>query len=347
MFDCLEDGSLFDDKRENTVYQRCMYLVKNRFNIEPWRKHHDIAHLDRMYSVLRKHRVIMPQSKVYAFIIAIAFHDFVNDPTQDANEEKSIDHLQLAIDQNWLFNWGDIDYKLVRDLIRSTSKMDTTYKSEDEILFSRIDCDVLINGTVAELIAYENGIFQEYQFVNYADYVPARLKVLDSVALAFKEASDNVDFLKEYVKSRRPKIGLYVGSFAPFHVGHLSIANEAAKIFDKVVIVQGKNPAKSNGDYQIKDKSQLRFFETAEKEGMIADIIAEYEKMYDVVIVRGLRNGLDLAYEFDYTAWLRDFGVNNQVVYIPAEPKLAHISSSSIRGLGKMNPDVAKRFIVD
>ena len=39
-------------------------------------------------------------------------------------------------------------------------------------------------------------------------------------------------------------IGIYTGSFNPFHLGHLDILNKAKRMFDEVVIAVGHNPDK-------------------------------------------------------------------------------------------------------
>ena len=53
---------------------------------------------------------------------------------------------------------------------------------------------------------------------------------------------DMIDILETW----RPKIGLYAGSFNPFHKGHLNIIMKAEEIFDKVIIARGINPTKKN-----------------------------------------------------------------------------------------------------
>ena len=40
------------------------------------------------------------------------------------------------------------------------------------------------------------------------------------------------------------KLGVYAGSFQPFHLGHLNILEKAEQIFDQVIIARGINPSK-------------------------------------------------------------------------------------------------------
>ena len=42
------------------------------------------------------------------------------------------------------------------------------------------------------------------------------------------------------------KVGVYAGSFNPFHRGHYDILVKAEKIFDKVIVARGINPEKTN-----------------------------------------------------------------------------------------------------
>ena len=50
--------------------------------------------------------------------------------------------------------------------------------------------------------------------------------------------------LRDYVKSYKPRVAFYAGSFNPFHIGHLDIVNQSKQMFDKVVIILGQNPNK-------------------------------------------------------------------------------------------------------
>lgn len=52
-------------------------------------------------------------------------------------------------------------------------------------------------------------------------------------------------------------------------------------------------------------------------------------------MICGLRNGYDLQYEMNQQYWNEDLGLEISVVYFITDRKLAHVSSSAIRGIRK------------
>ena len=49
------------------------------------------------------------------------------------------------------------------------------------------------------------------------------------------------------------RLGIYAGSFNPFHKGHYNILCKAEKIFDRVIIARGINPDKGPSEYDLAD----------------------------------------------------------------------------------------------
>lgn len=146
------------------------------------------------------------------------------------------------------------------------------------------------------------------------------------------------------------KVGFYPGSFNPWHRGHTDIIQKAFKVFDKIVIAQGLNPDKLDGDtFELEDRAnQLR------KDALNSSsyLKAQYQQenlqfinytglMVDAVegcdaIIRGLRNGNDLTYEMNQQYWNEDLGVGYApTVYFICDRKFSHISSTALRHLRK------------
>lgn len=153
-------------------------------------------------------------------------------------------------------------------------------------------------------------------------------------------------------------IALYCGSFNPFHIGHLDVFHKAEHIFgeDNVVICQGVNPDKAQSDHSIMNIKSL----TGKRRIVYANFTHElYREVelenpdYSVVLIKGIRNGFDLVVENDQLQWMNDFRLEDHVdafpmniMYIPSDVTLQHISSSAIRSVNKLRASRANKFIV-
>ena len=140
------------------------------------------------------------------------------------------------------------------------------------------------------------------------------------------------------------KIGIYAGSFNPFHVGHYNILEKAEKIFDKVIIARGVNPEKNNMKTPLPNSLSNR--EVFEYSGLLTDFINTLP--YDnITLIRGLRNSVDLQYEMNQYRYLQDLMPEIQVVSIFCDKEYEHISSSGIRLLTLYGKEKVKDYLVD
>lgn len=156
-------------------------------------------------------------------------------------------------------------------------------------------------------------------------------------------------------------IAIYPGSFYPIHIGHLNIIEKSERIFGSgnVIVAVGINPDKIDPDkrasYVESKKSEID--EMSNKIGrevilyncFIHELVEKFEKEgYNVVIIRGLRNGADLDYEVNQMRFISDFKKDVNVVYITCDKEYEHISSSSIRKIIEFGgKDLAKRYLID
>ena len=149
-----------------------------------------------------------------------------------------------------------------------------------------------------------------------------------------------------------PTIGLYAGSFDPFHVGHLSIVKQAIEIFDKVVVAKGINPEKLNKLAEDRfplpiEALKALHVDTRVYNTLLTELIEELENEYfNVVLVRGLRNGADLEYEQNLIAFLRGIKPNLKITAFYCEPQFRHISSSALRGIRTFSEQAYKKYVV-
>ncbi len=132
------------------------------------------------------------------------------------------------------------------------------------------------------------------------------------------------------------KIGLFVGSFNPWHQGHQEILNKAEKIFDKIIIAQGYNPEKEVPSYQGLDGFGDNIIYD-QFTGLLVDYIdsLKLNNLTPTALIKGLRNAQDLEYETCMQYTNEDLGLDLPVFYVICDRKLRHVSSSQIRSLEK------------
>jgi pantetheine-phosphate adenylyltransferase len=147
-------------------------------------------------------------------------------------------------------------------------------------------------------------------------------------------------------------LAIYAGSFNPFTIGHLNIVEKAERVFDKgnVLIAIGVNPEKSNSGGDL-----LRSLEISEKIGRNVEVYTTFlhefiEKKesegYKVVLIRGLRNGDDLAYEDNQLKFINDFKKDIDVVFFRCDEQFKHISSSAVRNLQSFRPGSGDKYLI-
>ena len=122
------------------------------------------------------------------------------------------------------------------------------------------------------------------------------------------------------------RIGLFVGSFDPYTIGHDSIVKRALPLFDKIVIGVGFNERK-------------KYMQTTETR--VANIISIYAGEPKIEV----KQYNDLTVDFEYEREQAD--INRQLtgietVLLFAEAGMESISSSVVRELTHFGKDVRK-----
>lgn len=149
---------------------------------------------------------------------------------------------------------------------------------------------------------------------------------------------------------------IYPGSFNPFHIGHLNIVHKMEKIFgsDNIMIAIGVNPSKmaiTNDQSELKNRANI----LSEKLGIKVELYTTFlhelieqkeNEGYNVILVRGLRNGDDLSYEDNQLKFIKDFKNNINVVFIRCDEEFEHISSTAIRQLELFRKGSSKKYLV-
>jgi pantetheine-phosphate adenylyltransferase len=268
-------------------------------------------------------------------LMAAFFHDVVYDPMASDNEEQSA-HLFDQLAQH-------PQKELVKAIILDTKHHRPS--GELSALFNAWDMAVVTDASFAELLGWERAIAREYQFADYGRYKAGRLAFLESCLQQYPQNGENLRSLIGYVRHHKPRVGIYPGSFNPFHNGHLNILEKAERVFDKVIVARGINPEKAEAAGQNPWPAVLQFRQHEEFAGLLTDYLATKEEHADVTLVRGLRNGDDLDYEVNQLRFMEEMKPDLKVVFIRCDKQFEHISSSAIRNLEKINKGLGDKYL--
>ena len=184
------------------------------------------------------------------------------------------------------------------------------------------------NTSFAELFELEQKEFTLHQHIDFLDYQKQRLAFLEK-----QLSNPNSKALYDFVKTNKPKIGVFAGSFNPFHKGHYNVLQKAERLFDKVIIAFGKNPDKTERSWVVPKTIANR--QQAEYGGLVTDYIDSLD--YEVTVVRGLRNSTDFQYEQNQYRYIQELKPDINIINIFCDKEFEHISSSGIRTLEKFN----------
>jgi len=179
-----------------------------------------------------------------------------------------------------------------------------------------------------EQLETEKMIFNQFQNHDYLVYREERLKHLSKI-----NKDGKLDALISFVKYNQPKIGVFAGSFNPFHKGHYNVLQKAELIFDKVIIAFGKNPAKEGRNWPLPKTITNR--QICEYDSLLTDFLDTLK--YDVTVIRGLRNSTDFQYEQNQYRYIQELKPDVKIINIFCNKDFEHISSSGIRTLEKFN----------
>ena len=182
--------------------------------------------------------------------------------------------------------------------------------------------------TFAKQVEHELLAFKTHQHEDHTLYLPKRLEQLKQHAKA-----DELKHLIDYLMHFKPNIGVFAGSFNPFHKGHFNVLVKAEKIFDKVIIAFGENPAKEDRKWPVPVKIRTRQIESYN--GLLTDFIDSLG--YEVTVIRGLRNSTDFQYEQNQYRYIQELKPDIKIINIFCDKEFEHISSSGIRTLEKFN----------
>jgi pantetheine-phosphate adenylyltransferase len=138
---------------------------------------------------------------------------------------------------------------------------------------------------------------------------------------------------------------VYVGSFDPPTLGHYDIIHRGAKLFEKLTVGIGINPDKQplftpgcRVDLVSKIVSDLPNVEVVCFEGLTVSFA---RTCGSAVLLRGVRTVSDTELEFTMALTNHALAPEIETVFLMANEKYSHISSTLIKQIARMGQDQA------
>lgn len=137
---------------------------------------------------------------------------------------------------------------------------------------------------------------------------------------------------------------VYPGTFDPVTKGHMDIVKRALKIFDKVIVAVGENPAKKS------------LFTTAERTEMLkkatkelnvgvdtfSGLLVDYLKKKNIrIIIRSLRAVSDFDYEFQMTITNRELNNEVDTIFFMPDKEYFYLNSGLVKQIAKHNGNLS------
>ncbi len=131
------------------------------------------------------------------------------------------------------------------------------------------------------------------------------------------------------------KKAIYAGSFDPVTLGHLDIIERAAKLVDVLVVAVLENPNKKTlftvEERKIHLEMVTKHIENVQVDsfcGLLADFAT---KIGASVAVRGLRNAVDFAAEYQMYLINRKLGKEIETIFLAADEEHLALSSTNAK----------------
>jgi len=144
------------------------------------------------------------------------------------------------------------------------------------------------------------------------------------------------------------KLAIYPGTFDPITNGHLDIVKRALKLFDRLIIAIGENPAKKALftleerifmiNEAIKDLPERNVIEVDSFSGLLVDYA---KRKGAIAIIRGLRAVSDFEYELQLALMNRKLSNSIDTVFLMPSLKWIFLSSSIIKEAARFGGDVS------
>ncbi len=138
---------------------------------------------------------------------------------------------------------------------------------------------------------------------------------------------------------------VFAGTFDPPTYGHMNVIERASRLFDELDVVIAYNPNKASLFTVEERLAFLRELTAGYKNVTVHQwdkLIVKYAEQNNAsVMIRGIRNTNDFAYEFDLSLMNHNLDPKIETLFIPTEPKYVIVRSSSIKELAEFGGDIS------
>lgn len=144
------------------------------------------------------------------------------------------------------------------------------------------------------------------------------------------------------------KIAIFPGTFDPLTLGHYDLIKRAAKLFDKLIVLIGKNTGK-NPLFSVEERIDMinecvqpfGNVEVASFDGLTVDFA---EKNNAIVLIRGVRAFSDFEYELQMALMNRKLNSEIETMFLMPKNEYSFINSSLIKSVAKAGGNI-KQFV--
>lgn len=146
--------------------------------------------------------------------------------------------------------------------------------------------------------------------------------------------------------SKHPNIGIFAGTFDPLTKGHLNLIERSSKLFDEVIVVIAINTSKQTL-FTVEERIQLIEESVASIDNVTVDTLKDgliahyYEEKNASALIRGLRNSIDVEYEYAIASANARQVEGLETIILYAADQYRYLSSSLIKEIAFFNGDIS------